>query len=80
MRRNLLDQPDRGAGCEQTVTRKVEGPNIFRGLDFFCGRSVPACGELATGWSENKGGMGEYWSKLCSTCCSIRPASPCSIR
>ena len=42
--------------CEQTVTiEKVEGPNIFRGLDFFCGRSVLACGELATGWSENKG-------------------------
>ena len=51
--------------CEQTVTiEKVEGPKIFRGLDFFCGRSVLACGELATGWSENKGGMGEYWSKV----------------
>ena len=50
--------------CEQTVAiEKVEGPNIFRGLDFFCGRSVLACNELATGWAENTQGFGHFWSK-----------------
>lgn len=50
--------------CEQTVVmEKVEGPNIFRGLDFFCGRSVLACNELATAWSENTDGFGSYWTK-----------------
>ena len=36
--------------CTESVRfEKVEGPDVFRGLDFFCNRSVLACAEVAAG-------------------------------
>lgn len=36
--------------CTESLTyEEVEGPNIFRGLDFICGYSVLACKELSEG-------------------------------
>ena len=58
---NFLTQ---ARSCQTTVTKeKVEGPDVFRGLDFFCGRSVLACGELAEGWARNEQGLGTFISK-----------------
>ena len=51
--------------CEESITyTDVEGPSVFQGLKFICGRSVLACEELADG-REMRTLFCSWWSESC---------------